>query len=296
MPAVALLGGRERQLIRDELVDTLAANFASSDGVVIEAWVVSTTSGPLPVNSMNASSVLSFDVLPQAHIIKSANRVANKGLARSALDPSVGSINQEAKSGKAECRRRWTWRLLMAFAVDRLVHATDDGRGDPRLAVRSAARRAIVPAEVWGAALPPRRRVTGERIRASAWSSSPRIRRIRRARAPRRSPRSRRRSVAGANSASCWFAGLLDQFNLLRGFVIEGVRDFVVRARSCAKRLPRTTRHWRRCQRMAAPKWRRGGGAIWKPGRGIYGAWTMPWRKRSSSAIATRISTVSCAG
>ena len=27
------------------------------------------------------------------------------------------------------------------------------------------------------------------------------------------------------------FAGLLDQFNLLRGFVIEGVRDFVVRAK-----------------------------------------------------------------
>src|SRR5918994_1752693 len=27
------------------------------------------------------------------------------------------------------------------------------------------------------------------------------------------------------------FAGLLDQFNLLRGFVIEGVRDFVLRAK-----------------------------------------------------------------
>jgi hypothetical protein len=27
------------------------------------------------------------------------------------------------------------------------------------------------------------------------------------------------------------FAGLLDQFNLLRGFVIEGVRDFIVRAK-----------------------------------------------------------------
>jgi hypothetical protein len=27
------------------------------------------------------------------------------------------------------------------------------------------------------------------------------------------------------------FAGLLDQFNLLRGFVIEGVRDFIIRAK-----------------------------------------------------------------
>src|SRR5690606_7382378 len=32
----------------------LAANFASSDGSVIDSCDVSTTSGPLPVNSMNA--------------------------------------------------------------------------------------------------------------------------------------------------------------------------------------------------------------------------------------------------
>jgi hypothetical protein len=65
-----------------------AANFARSDGVVIEAWVVSTTSGPLPVNSMNAlmSALLPVTSL-HAPIIKSANWIANKGLARFALDP-----------------------------------------------------------------------------------------------------------------------------------------------------------------------------------------------------------------
>ena len=58
------------------------------------------------------------------------------------------------------------------------------------------------------------------------------------------------------------FAGLLDQFNLLRGFVIEGVRDFVVRAKILREAVAQNDTALAALPGMAPPKWRRGGGAI----------------------------------
>ena len=75
--------------------------------------------------------------------------------------------------------------------------------------------------------------MTGERIRPFArWSSSPRN--------PENPPsQGAKKITAFAASLGAGreqrlllvFAGLLEQFNLLRGFVIEGVRDFVLRAK-----------------------------------------------------------------
>ncbi len=193
---------------------------------------------------------------------------------------------------------RWTWRLLMALNVwtvlctaPAVAEEIRDWPCDLPLAER------FVPAEVWDAALPT--------AAPGDWREDPGVREVVEFAANPENPPSQGAKKITAFAASLGagreqrlllvFAGLLEQFNLLRGFVIEGVRDFVVRAKILREAVAQNDAALAALPQMAAPKWRRGGGAIWKPGHGMYGAWTMPWRKPSSSAIATRISTGSCA-
>ena len=89
------------------------------------------------------------------------------------------------------------------------------------------------PVQVWGSALPPL---------AGGWRQDAEVREVVEFAAnPENPPRQGAKRIAkfaaplgGAEREKrlmLVFAGLLDQFNLLRGFVIEGVRDFVVRAK-----------------------------------------------------------------
>jgi hypothetical protein len=90
------------------------------------------------------------------------------------------------------------------------------------------------PVQVWGSALP--------RPLAGGWREDAEVQDVVEFAAnPENPPRQGAKRIAkfaaplgGAEREKrlmLVFAGLLDQFNLLRGFVIEGVRDFVVRAK-----------------------------------------------------------------
>ena len=90
------------------------------------------------------------------------------------------------------------------------------------------------PVQVWGTALP--------RPLAEGWRQDAAVRQVVEFAAnPENPPRQGAKRIAefaaplgGAEREErlmLVFAGLLDQFNLLRGFVIEGVRDFVLRAK-----------------------------------------------------------------
>ena len=90
------------------------------------------------------------------------------------------------------------------------------------------------PVQVWGTALP--------RPLAEGWRQDAAVREVVEFAAnPENPPRQGTKRIAefaaplgGAEREErlmLVFAGLLDRFNLLRGFVIEGVRDFVLRAK-----------------------------------------------------------------
>jgi hypothetical protein len=89
------------------------------------------------------------------------------------------------------------------------------------------------PVQVWGSALP--------RPLAEGWRQDAAVREVVEFAAnPENPPRQGAKRIAkfaallGAEREErlmMVFAGLLDQFNLLRGFVIEGVRDFILRAK-----------------------------------------------------------------
>ena len=89
------------------------------------------------------------------------------------------------------------------------------------------------PVQVWGSALP--------RPLAESWRQDGVVREVVEFAAnPENPPRQGAKRIAafaaplGAEREErlmLVFTGLLDQFNLLRGFVIEGVRDFVLRAK-----------------------------------------------------------------
>ena len=129
---------------------------------------------------------------------------------------------------------RWTWRLLMALNVwtvlctaPAVAEEIRDWPCDLPLAEQ------FVPAEVWGAALPT--------AAPGDWREDPGVREVVEFAANPENPPSQGAKKITAFAASLGagreqrlllvFAGLLEQFNLLRGFVIEGVRDFVVRAK-----------------------------------------------------------------
>jgi hypothetical protein len=89
------------------------------------------------------------------------------------------------------------------------------------------------PAQVWGGALP--------RSLPEGWRQDAAVREVVEFAAnPENTPRQGAKRIAafaaplGAEREErlmMVFAGLLDRFNVLRGFVIEGVRDFVLRAK-----------------------------------------------------------------
>jgi hypothetical protein len=89
------------------------------------------------------------------------------------------------------------------------------------------------PVHVWGSALP--------RPLAKRWRQDAAVREVVEFAAnPENPPRQGAKRIAAFAAPLAAerderlmmvFAGLLDQFNLLRGFVIEGVRDFVLRAK-----------------------------------------------------------------
>ena len=128
----------------------------------------------------------------------------------------------------------WAWHLLMAVYVSTVLcmpstmaEEIRDWPCDLPLAEQ------FVPAEVWGAALPT--------AAPGDWREDPGVREVVEFAANPENPPSQGVKKITAFAASLGaareqrlllvFAGLLDQFNLLRGFVIEGVRDFVVRAK-----------------------------------------------------------------
>jgi hypothetical protein len=89
------------------------------------------------------------------------------------------------------------------------------------------------PVQVWGSALP--------RLLAEGWRQDAAVREVVEFAAnPENPPGEGARRIAAfaaplgserEERLMMVFAGLLDQFNLLRGFVIDGVRDFVLRAK-----------------------------------------------------------------
>jgi hypothetical protein len=130
--------------------------------------------------------------------------------------------------------QRWDWRLLMALylwifwcAAPVAAEEIPDWPCDMPLADE------FVPAEVWGAEFPA--------ALPAEWREDPAVREVVEFAAnPENPPNQGARKIAafaaplGAGREQrllLVFAGLLERFNLLRGFVIEGVRDFVLRAR-----------------------------------------------------------------
>lgn len=129
--------------------------------------------------------------------------------------------------------QRWAWRLLMAFFVTVLCTppAVAEEIRDWPCDLPFAER--FVPAEVWGVALPT--------AAPGDWREDPGVREVVEFAADPENPPSQGAKKITAFAAPLGagreqrlllvFAGLLEQFNLLRGLVIEGVRDFVVRAK-----------------------------------------------------------------
>lgn len=130
--------------------------------------------------------------------------------------------------------QQWHWRLRIALCLWMVsctapVAAEEirDWPCDVALADR------FVPAEVWGSALPA--------APPGDWREDPAVREVVEFAANPENPPSQGAKKIAAFAAPLGagreqrlllvFAGLLEQFNLLRGFVIEGVRDFVLRAR-----------------------------------------------------------------
>jgi hypothetical protein len=124
------------------------------------------------------------------------------------------------------------------------------------------------PVEVWGGAL--------RRPLANGWREDAEVRDVVEFAAnPENPPRQGGKRIAkfaaplgGAEREQrlmLVFAGLLDQFNLLRGFVIEGVRDFIVRAKilreavdrneAAAAALPTQGREQQRRDHLEARAW-----------------------------------------
>ncbi len=124
------------------------------------------------------------------------------------------------------------------------------------------------PVQIWGGALP--------RPLAEGWRQDADVREVVEFAAnPENTPRQGAKRIAkfaaplGGDEREerlmLVFAGLLDQFNLLRGFVIEGVRDFVVRAKilreavdrneAAAAALPTQAREQQRRDHLEAGAW-----------------------------------------
>jgi hypothetical protein len=130
--------------------------------------------------------------------------------------------------------QRWVWRLLMAlYAWVALGTAPVVAEEIPDWPCDLPLTERFVPAEVWGAALPT--------LPPGDWRDDPAVRAVVEFAANPENPPSQGAKRIGAFAASLdagreqrlllVFAGLLDQFSLLSGFLVEGVRDFVLRAR-----------------------------------------------------------------
>ena len=152
------------------------------------------------------------------------------------------------------------------------------------------------PVQVWGSALP--------RPLADGWRQDAEVRDVVEFAAnPENTPRQGAKRIAkfaaplGGDRARkrlmLVFAGLLDQFNLLRGFVIEGVRDFVVRAKILREAVDRNEAAVAALPDAGALS--SSAAIISRPAPGTRGEWTMLWRRLSFCATATVIWTRSCA-
>jgi hypothetical protein len=158
-----------------------------------------------------------------------------QGARDSGLTRSAGSINQESKvQESAMPPQRWIWRLSMAlYAGVVLGTAPVVAEESPDWPCDLPLTQQFVPAEVWGAALPD--------LPQADWRADPAVRAVVEFAAnPENPPREGAKRIAafaaplGAGREQrllLVFTGLLDQFSLLSGFIVEGVRDFVLRAR-----------------------------------------------------------------
>ena len=88
------------------------------------------------------------------------------------------------------------------------------------------------------------------------------------------------------------YAGLLDQFNLLREFVIEGVRDFVLRAKILPQAVDRNEAAVAALPPDAREEQRQG---YLEARYGTRAEWTTRWRRPSFYAAAMATWTGNCA-
>ena len=190
---------------------------------------------------------------------EAARRARGRGGLR--LTGGFRAVNQEQTSGRPECRRSsafgrhpdgvllYGWSSLALPQPPPRRSATGRAmRRSPRdlTLCRSGAAPCRAPARglAPGSGRPRGRRVRGQ----SGKSAPPGSQADRGVRRPLGAEREERLLLV--------FAGLLDQFNLLREFVIEGVRDFVLRAKILRDAVVGTMR---RC--AALPPEARGGAA-----------------------------------
>jgi len=126
------------------------------------------------------------------------------------------------------------WRLLMAVYLGIVsCPAAVMAEEIPNWPCDLPLAERFTPTEVWGTALPA--------APPADWREDPAVREVVEFAANPENPPSQGAKKIAAFAAPLKaereqrlllvFAGLLEQFNLLRGFVIEGVRDFVLRAR-----------------------------------------------------------------
>jgi hypothetical protein len=117
--------------------------------------------------------------------------------------------------------------------LDRRSGCLSRHAGHPRLAVRCVARQRFDPVQIWGGPLPS--------PLPEGWRQNAAVREVVEFAANPENPPGQGAERITAFAAPLGaareeqlmmvFAGLLEQFDLLRRFVIEGVRDFVLRAK-----------------------------------------------------------------
>lgn len=129
---------------------------------------------------------------------------------------------------------QWHWRLRMALCLW-IVWCTAPVMAEeiPNWPCDLPLADRFAPAEVWGAALPA--------APSGDWREDPAVREVVEFAANPENPPGQGAKKIAAFAAPLAaereqrlllvFAGLLEQFDLLRGFIVEGVRDFVLRAR-----------------------------------------------------------------